>query len=89
LDFKLERAEVMLQLQGGDAAVQYLLDACKECRKAEGIEGEGKWRLQCLLARAYLQQGQKDMAIVVYQVLYWILLKKNDLNATFRNILNT
>ncbi|XP_064639076.1 uncharacterized protein LOC135494744 [Lineus longissimus] len=67
LDFKIEVATAMLQFRDRYDPVQYLLDICKERRKGGGLDGRDKWRLQCLLAKAYMQQEKRDMAIVVYQ----------------------
>ncbi|XP_069122484.1 uncharacterized protein [Argopecten irradians] len=54
-------------MKKSDKAIELLLTYCKEMRSSGGGPKGIKYDVQVMLARAYLQKDQKDMAITVLQ----------------------
>lgn len=66
-ELALREAQCYLNMKKSDKAIELLLTYCKEMRSSGGGPKGIKYDVQVMLARAYLQKDQKDMAITVLQ----------------------
>ncbi|XP_033729462.1 uncharacterized protein LOC117318607, partial [Pecten maximus] len=66
-ELALREAQCYLNMKKSDKAVDLLLTYCKDMRMSGGGPKGIKYDVQVMLARAYLQKDQKDMAITVLQ----------------------
>lgn len=66
-ELSLREAQCYLNMKKSDKAIDLLLTYCKDMRKSGGAAPANKHDVQVMLARAYLQKDQKDMAITVLQ----------------------
>ncbi|XP_060065695.1 uncharacterized protein LOC132546017 isoform X2 [Ylistrum balloti] len=66
-ELALREAQCYLNMKKSDKAIDLLLAYCKDMRKSGGGSQANKYDVQVMLARAYLQKDQKDMAITVLQ----------------------